>query len=61
MLTNGDPVAAGFVTSLAWPGGNMTGVLIAPNGSLAGKKLELLRELVARAKRIAVLAPTDPG
>ena len=60
-LTNVDPVAAGLVPSLAQPGGNVTGILIAPEGTLAGKKLELLREFVPRAKRIALLAPDDPG
>jgi putative ABC transport system substrate-binding protein len=50
-FTNGDPVAAGFVSSLARPGGNITGVLIAPEGSLAGKRLELLRETVPGATR----------
>jgi putative ABC transport system substrate-binding protein len=57
---NFDPVAAGFVASLARPGGNITGVLIAPGGTLAGKKLELLKEAVPRATRIALLAPVDP-
>ena len=60
-LTNVDPVAAGFVSSLARPGGNVTGVLITPEGSLAGKKLELLKELVPRAKRFVLLIPDDPG
>jgi len=58
---NFDPVAAGFVASLARPGGNATGVLIAPEGTLAGKKLELLKEMVPRATRIALLAPDDPN
>ena len=60
-ITNVDPVAAGLVPSLSRPGGNITGVLIAPEGTLAGKKLELLNELVPQAKRIAVLIPDDPG
>ena len=59
-LTNGDPIAMGLVPSLARPGGNITGILIAPGGSLAGKKLELLRELVPKARRIAFLVPDDP-
>ena len=60
-LTNVDPIAAGLVPSLAQPGGNVTGILIAPEGTLAGKKLELLREVVPKARRIALLAPDDPG
>jgi putative ABC transport system substrate-binding protein len=57
---NIDPVRAGLVTSLARPGGNLTGVLIAPEGTLGAKKLELLREVAPRG-RVAVLAPDDPG
>ena len=55
-----DPVAAGFVASLARPGGNVTGVLILPGSTLAGKKLELLQEAVPGIARIALLAPDDP-
>lgn len=58
---NFDPVAAGLVSSLARPGGNLTGVLIAPDGTLAGKKMELLRQVVPRATRVAFLAPDDLG
>jgi hypothetical protein len=58
---NFDPVASGIVTSLARPGGNVTGVLIAPEGTLASKKLELLRETAPKAARLALLAPADPG
>jgi putative ABC transport system substrate-binding protein len=61
MFGNFDPVAAGFVTSLARPGGNVTGVLIAPEGTLAAKKLELLQLAVPRARRVALLVPDDPG
>jgi putative ABC transport system substrate-binding protein len=58
---NFDPVANGIVTNLARPGGNITGVLIAPEGTLASKKLELLRETAPKAGRLALLAPADPG
>lgn len=58
---NLDPVAAGLVKSLAKPEGNITGVLIAPAGTLAAKKLELLKEAVPGATRISFLAPADPG
>ena len=57
LLTNGDVVAAGFVQSLARPGANITGVLISPQGTLAGKRLELLRKLVPQARRIAPMKP----
>src|SRR5262252_5436535 len=50
-LGNFDPAAAGLVQSLARPGGNVTGILIAPEGSLAGKKLELLHQVAPRATR----------
>jgi putative ABC transport system substrate-binding protein len=53
-----DPVASGLVASLGRPGGNVTGV--APNqAEIAGKWLELVRELVPRAKSVAYL--TDRG
>ena len=57
MYVNVDPVALGLVPSLARPGGNVTGALIAPDGTLAGKQLELLKSAVPRATRIAFLAP----
>jgi putative ABC transport system substrate-binding protein len=57
MFGNFDPLALGLVASLARPGGNITGVLIAPDGTLAGKRLELLTQAVPKARRIAYLAP----
>jgi len=56
-----DPIAAGFVASLARPGGNVTGVLIAPGITLVGKKLELLKEMMPRATRIGFLSPDNSG
>src|SRR5262245_49744725 len=56
-----DPIAAGIVPSLARPGGNLTGVLIAPGLTLVGKKLELLQEVVPRAVRIGFLSPDNSG
>lgn len=50
-----DPVAAGFVASLSKPGGNITGST-AFQTELAGKRLELLREVVPRLKRVSVLS-----
>lgn len=61
MFGNFDPVALGIVTNLARPEANVTGILIAADGTLAGKRLELLRELVPRAARVAMLAPDDPS
>ena len=58
---NFDPVAAGYVRSLAHPGGNITGILIAPGGTLAAKKLELLTQVVPGTKRVAMLLPDDPN
>jgi putative ABC transport system substrate-binding protein len=49
-----DPVRAGFVESLARPGGNVTGIT-ALNRELGGKRLELLKEAVPKLSRVAVL------
>jgi putative tryptophan/tyrosine transport system substrate-binding protein len=55
-----DPVRAGFVESLARPGGNVTG-LTALTRELGGKRLELLKEAVPKLARVAVLYdPADP-
>ena len=56
-----DPVATGLVSSLARPGGNITGVTIM-NEELAGKRLELLKETSPKVSRIGVLwNSANPG
>jgi putative ABC transport system substrate-binding protein len=54
MASPGDPVASGLVESLARPGGNVTG-LSQMNVELVGKRLELLKEMVPKLSRVAVL------
>jgi putative ABC transport system substrate-binding protein len=61
MAQDPDPVGSGFVASLARPGGNITGLAtLAPE--LSGKRLELLKEIVPKLSRVAVLGTsTRPG
>jgi putative tryptophan/tyrosine transport system substrate-binding protein len=58
--TGYDPVAAGYVASLARPGGNLTGVT-SLTAEVGPKRLELLHELVPTASRIALLANPAAG
>jgi putative ABC transport system substrate-binding protein len=58
MAPSGDPVGTGLVSSLSRPGGNVTG-LSAATAELAGKSLELIREILPGARRVAALA--DPA
>ena len=61
MTQDTDPVRTGFVASLARPGGNITG-LSTLRPELSGKQLELLKEIVPRLSRVAVLGTsTIPG
>jgi ABC-type uncharacterized transport system substrate-binding protein len=53
-LQDPDPVGSGFVTSLARPAGNITG-LSSMGADLAGKRMELLREVLPKLSRLAVL------
>jgi len=53
-----DPVGSGLVTSLARPGGNVTGLSM-QSTDLAGKRLALLREVVPGLRRLAIMANVD--
>jgi putative ABC transport system substrate-binding protein len=57
IIAGQDTVELGLTPSLARPGGNVTGVVL--GSVLAGKRLELLKEAIPRAKRIALLATGD--
>jgi putative tryptophan/tyrosine transport system substrate-binding protein len=60
MIAVGDPVGTGLITSLAHPGGNITG-LTSIAGDLEGKRLELLREVVPGLSHVAVFwNPASP-
>jgi len=61
MAQDTDPVGSGFVASLARPGGNITGLAtLAPE--MGGKQLELLKEIVPKLSRVAVIGnSTIPG
>jgi putative tryptophan/tyrosine transport system substrate-binding protein len=54
----GDPVSTGLVASLARPGGNVTGLSVQQT-DLAGKRLELLREVLPGLRRLAIMANVD--
>jgi len=54
-----DPVADGLAASFARPGGNLTGLTMAAGYGLAGKRLELLKDMVGGLTRVAILS--NPG
>ena len=61
MAFDDDPVGSGFIASLARPGGNITGLSSLSPG-LSAKQLELLKEIIPRLSRVAVLGSlTHPG
>ena len=61
MISSGDPVATGFVASLAKPGGNITG-MSTMSPEIAGKRLELLKDVVPGLARVAMIwNPGYPG
>jgi putative ABC transport system substrate-binding protein len=56
-----DPLATGFVASLARPGGNITGLSMMTS-DLVGKQMQLLKELVPKISRMALLwNPANPS
>jgi putative tryptophan/tyrosine transport system substrate-binding protein len=54
----GDPLASGLVASLARPGGNITG-LSNQTADIAGKRVELLRELAGQVRRLAIMVKSN--
>jgi len=61
MFGGSDPVGTGFITSLARPGGNITGTM-SGGPEIAGKLLEVLTEAVPHARRVAIIFnPMYPG
>src|SRR5437868_13017569 len=60
MAETGDPIGTGLVASLPRPGGNVTGIASA-TAELAGKSVQLIRDMLPSARRVTVLAnATDP-
>jgi hypothetical protein len=60
MAETGDPVGTGLVASLPQPGGNVTGIA-AVTAELAGKSIQLIRDMLPSARRVTALAnATDP-
>jgi len=61
MAMVGDPVGRGIITSLARPGGNVTGLSFGVGLGYIGKQLELIKEVVPNVSRVAVLGnPAEP-
>ena len=59
MATFGDPVGRGTIASLARPGGNVTGLSYSVGPEISSKQLELLKEVVPKVSRVAVLGNPD--
>jgi putative ABC transport system substrate-binding protein len=55
MANSAEPVSAGFVASLARPGGNVTGFSSEPGDEIYGKRLEFLKETVPNLSRVGIL------
>jgi putative ABC transport system substrate-binding protein len=61
MVHAADPVEAGYVANLARPGGNITGLTFEASTESEGKRLEILKEIVPRLSRVAILRQVDAG
>ena len=62
MAVSRDPEGAGFIASLAHPGGNITGLSNDPTPEIIGKNLELFKETIPRMSRVGFLwNPVPPG
>jgi len=62
MIFPSDPVELGLVASLSRPGGNITGTTFTPGPEIFGKQLQILKETIPRASRVAILSnPADPS
>jgi putative tryptophan/tyrosine transport system substrate-binding protein len=59
MMFPADPVDLGLVASLGRPGGNVTGTTLSPGLEIFGKQLQILKEAIPRASRVAILS--NPG
>jgi putative ABC transport system substrate-binding protein len=60
-ISLGDPVGIGLIASLARPGGNVTGLSYSVGLELVRKQLELLKEIVPKVRRVAILSnPANP-
>jgi putative tryptophan/tyrosine transport system substrate-binding protein len=62
MIFPSDPVEMGLVASLRRPGGNITGTTFTPGPEIFGRQLQILKETIPRAARVAILSnPADPS
>ena len=61
MGTSRDPFGAGYIASYAHPGGNVTGLASDPSPEVLGKGLEVFREIVPHARRVALLWNPQPA
>src|SRR6202790_1713508 len=62
MIFPSDPVELGLVASLRRPGGDVTGTTLTPGPEIFGKQLQILKETIPQASRVAILSnPADPS